>query len=49
MTTVLLGVFVFVFVVVALVMVLLVAKDKLVQSGDVTILVNDDPDNTITT
>ncbi|PIE22674.1 MAG: NADH:ubiquinone reductase (Na(+)-transporting) subunit F [Planctomycetota bacterium] len=49
MTTILLGVFVFVFVVVALVMVLLVAKDKLVQSGDVTILVNDDPDNTITT
>ncbi|PIE18628.1 MAG: NADH:ubiquinone reductase (Na(+)-transporting) subunit F [Proteobacteria bacterium] len=49
MTTVLLGVFVFVFVIVALVLVLLVAKDKLVQSGDVTILVNDDPANTIKT
>lgn len=49
MTTILLGIFVFVFVIIALVVVLLLAKDKLVQSGDVTIGVNGDPENTIIT
>ena len=49
MTTILLGIFVFVFVIIALVAVLLLAKDRLVQSGDVTIAINGDPDNTIIT
>ncbi|MCU0234990.1 MAG: NADH:ubiquinone reductase (Na(+)-transporting) subunit F [Thermoanaerobaculales bacterium] len=48
MTTILLGVVVFVLVIVALVLVLMVAKSKLVPSGDVTITINDDPDKAIT-
>jgi len=47
MTTILLGVVVFVFVIVALVLVLMVAKSKLVPSGDVTITINDDPEKAI--
>jgi Na+-transporting NADH:ubiquinone oxidoreductase subunit F len=49
MTTIILGVAVFVLVIVALVMVLMVAKSKLVESGDVTITINDDPEKAITT
>lgn len=49
MTTIILGVAVFVLVIVALVMVLMVAKSKLVESGDVTIIINDDPEKAITT
>lgn len=49
MTTVILGVVVFVLIVVALVVVLMVAKSKLVSSGDVSITVNDDPDKAIVT
>ncbi len=43
-----LGVLMFILVVVALVLVLIAAKSKLVQSGDVTITINDDPDKAIT-
>ena len=49
MLTIILGVVVFVFVIVALVVVLMIAKSKLVPSGDVTITVNDDPDKAIVT
>jgi Na+-transporting NADH:ubiquinone oxidoreductase subunit F len=49
MTTIILGVAVFVLVIVSLVLVLMVAKSKLVPSGDVTITINDDPDKAITT
>jgi Na+-transporting NADH:ubiquinone oxidoreductase subunit F len=49
MLTIILGVAVFVLVIVALVVVLMVAKSKLVASGDVTITVNDDPDKAIVT
>jgi Na+-transporting NADH:ubiquinone oxidoreductase subunit F len=49
MTTIILGVAVFVLVIVALVLVLMVAKSKLVESGDVTITINDDPEKAITT
>ena len=49
MLTIILGVVVFVVVIVALVVVLMIAKSKLVPSGDVTITVNDDPDKAIVT
>ena len=49
MLTIILGVVVFVVVIVALVIVLMIAKSKLVPSGDVTITVNDDPDKAIVT
>lgn len=49
MTTVVLGVAVFLFVIVALVAVLMVAKAKLVASGDVNIIVNGDASKTIKT
>ncbi len=49
MVTIVLGVAVFVIVIVALVVVLMIAKSKLVASGDVTITVNDDPDKAIVT
>jgi Na+-transporting NADH:ubiquinone oxidoreductase subunit F len=49
MTTVLLGVGMFSAVILSLVGVLLVARSKLVQSGDVTITVNDDPDKALHT
>jgi Na+-transporting NADH:ubiquinone oxidoreductase subunit F len=49
MTTIILGVAVFVLVIVALVLVLMVAKSKLVESGEVTITINDDPEKAITT
>jgi Na+-transporting NADH:ubiquinone oxidoreductase subunit F len=47
MLTVILGVAVFVLVIVAMVVVLMVAKSKLVASGDVTITVNEDPDKAL--
>ncbi|MEM7482749.1 MAG: NADH:ubiquinone reductase (Na(+)-transporting) subunit F [Acidobacteriota bacterium] len=43
MTTIALGVFMFTFVILALVTVVLLAKSRLVASGDVTIHINDDP------
>ena len=49
MTTIALGVFMFTFVIVALVGFLMVARSKLVATGDVTIVVNDDPDKALTT
>ena len=49
MTTIALGVFMFTFVIVALVAFLMVARGKLVATGDVTIVVNDDPDKALTT
>ena len=49
METILLGVVAFTVTILALVAVLLVAKARLVQSGDVTININDDPENSITT
>jgi len=49
MTTIALGVFMFTFVIVALVGFLMVARSKLVATGDVTIIVNDDPDKALTT
>ncbi len=48
-TTIAAGVIAFVIVILALVLILLGAKAKLVQSGDVQIGINDDPDNTLTT
>ena len=45
---ILLGVVMFTVIVVALVAVILVARSKLVASGDVTILINDDPSKAIT-
>jgi len=48
MQIVLLGMFMFTLVVLTLVIVLMAAKAKLVSSGDVTILVNDDPDKALT-
>lgn len=47
MTTVILGVVMFLFIVVALVVLLMAARSKLVSSGDVTIVVNGNPDNSI--
>ncbi len=49
MMTIALGVFMFTFVIVALVGVLMVARNRLVAMGDVQILINDDPDNTLVT
>jgi Na+-transporting NADH:ubiquinone oxidoreductase subunit F len=49
METVLLGVIAFTLIIVLLVIVLLFAKRRLVSSGEVTILINDDPDKAITT
>lgn len=49
MTTIVFGVAGFTILIIALVAVLLVAKAKLVPSGDVSILINDDPDNTLKT
>ena len=43
MTTIALGVFMFTFVIVTLVMFLMMARSKLVATGDVSIIVNDDP------
>jgi Na+-transporting NADH:ubiquinone oxidoreductase subunit F len=48
MTTIILGVTVFVFLIVTLVLVLMVAKSKLVASGEVTIIINDDLNKAIT-
>ena len=49
MLTIVLGVVVFVFVIVSLVIGLMIAKSKLVASGDVTVTINDDPDKAIVT
>ena len=49
MTTVALGVFMFTFVILALVAVLMVARNQLVATGDVTITINDDPDKALRT
>jgi Na+-transporting NADH:ubiquinone oxidoreductase subunit F len=47
MLTIVLGVAVFVLVIVAMVVVLMVAKSKLVASGNVTITINEDPDKAL--
>ena len=44
-----LGVGMFTIIVLALVVVIMFAKSKLVPSGDVQIVINDDPEKTITT
>ena len=49
MLTIILGVAVFVIVIVSLVVALMIAKSKLVASGDVTVTVNDDPEKAIVT
>ena len=49
MLVIVLGVFTFIFVIVALVMILMAAKSKLVPSGDVKIVINDDEDKAIET
>ena len=49
MTTIALGVFMFTFVIVMLVAFLMVARSKLVATGEVSILVNDDPDKALIT
>ncbi|MFT5431302.1 MAG: Na+-transporting NADH:ubiquinone oxidoreductase subunit F [Myxococcota bacterium] len=49
MNTILLGVMVFLVVILALVVVLMLAKNKLVESGEVNIIVNDDAANPIKT
>jgi Na+-transporting NADH:ubiquinone oxidoreductase subunit F len=49
MTTIILGVAVFILVIVSMVLVLMAAKSRLVASGDVEIVINDDPDKAITT
>ncbi len=49
MTTIGLGVFMFTFVIVALVAFLMVARSKLVATGEVNIIVNDDPDKALKT
>jgi Na+-transporting NADH:ubiquinone oxidoreductase subunit F len=49
MLTVVLGVLMFTLVIVSLVLILLAAKSKLVASGDVTITINDDPQNSFQT
>lgn len=49
MNTILLGVVMFTVVILALVTILMVARRQLVPSGDVQIMINDDPDATITT
>ena len=48
MITIVTGVIVFIIIILALVGVLLVAKDKLVSSGDVQLIINDDPDRAMT-
>ena len=47
MTTITLGVFMFTFVIVALVAFLMVARSKLVATGEVSILINDDPEKAL--
>ena len=49
MMTIILGVSMFTFVILACVGVLLVARSKLVAMGDVEIVINDDPENTLKT
>ncbi|MCB9522791.1 MAG: NADH:ubiquinone reductase (Na(+)-transporting) subunit F [Myxococcales bacterium] len=49
MATAILGVVVFIAIVVALVLVLMVARKRLVNSAEVTILINDDPDKALKT
>ncbi|MEM1248154.1 MAG: NADH:ubiquinone reductase (Na(+)-transporting) subunit F [Acidobacteriota bacterium] len=49
MNTILLGVVMFTVVILALVTILMVARRQLVPSGDVQIMINDDPNATITT
>ena len=49
MQTVILGCLMFTFVVLALVAIILVARSKLVSSGEVHININDDPENSLTT
>ncbi len=49
MTDILFGVLGFTVTILVLVVVLLLAKSRLVQSGDVTININDDPENSLTT
>ena len=49
MTDILFGVLGFTITILVLVVVLLVAKSRLVQSGDITININDDPENSLTT
>ena len=49
MNTVLLGVVMFSVVILSLVAILMVARKRLVASGDVSILINDDPDKALTT
>jgi Na+-transporting NADH:ubiquinone oxidoreductase subunit F len=49
MTTISLGVFMFTFVIVSLVGLLMFARDHLVATGDVSIVINDDPDKAIKT
>ncbi|MCM2130989.1 NADH:ubiquinone reductase (Na(+)-transporting) subunit F [Larsenimonas rhizosphaerae] len=48
-TIILLGVVMFTVIVLGLVAVILMARSRLVSSGDVTIEINDDPDSTLTT
>ena len=49
MLTIVMGMVMFTVVILALVLVLLAAKAKLVASGDVNIVINDDPDKTLVT
>jgi len=49
METIFFGVIGFTVVILALVLVLMFARDRLVPSGDVDIVINDDPDHTLTT
>ena len=49
MLTIVLGVAVFVIVIVSLVIALMIAKSKLVASGNVTVTINDDPEKAIVT
>lgn len=49
MSTVLLGMLMFTVVIVSLVVILIVAKSRLVSTGDVRIEINEDPENSITT
>lgn len=49
MVTIIMGMVMFSFVILSLVAILMVAKAKLVSSGDVTITINQDPDNAIKT
>ena len=49
MTTVALGVFMFTFVILALVALLMLARNELVATGDVTITINDDPGKALET